>query len=167
LWAFFLAEGWKRCHPGILLDDFRHTLWDAHCIFMTKIPQEIQEFIKGKMAWVATASTDGMPNSTPKGSVQVIDDSHLVFADLFSRKTRENLKVNTKVAVTVVDEKTYKGYQLKGVAELLTTGHIFEQVAEQLKKAPMKLPPVNYVVRITVDSIYDQSVGPDAGKQIA
>ena len=119
------------------------------------------------MAWVATASTDGMPNSTPKGSVQVIDGSHLVFADLFSRKTRENLKVNTKVAVTVVDEKTYKGYQLKGVAELLTSGPIFDQVAEQLKKAPMKLPPVNYVVRITVDSIYDQSVGPDAGKQIA
>ena len=134
---------------------------------MTKIPQEIQEFIKGKMAWVATASTDGMPNSTPKGSVQVIDDSHLVFADLFSRKTRENLKANTKVAVTVVDEKTYKGYQLKGIAELLTSGPIFDQVAEQLKKAPMKLPPVNYVVRITVDSIYDQSVGPDAGKQIA
>jgi len=134
---------------------------------MTKIPHEIQEFIKGKMAWVATASTDGMPNSTPKGSVQVIDDSHLVFADLFSRKTRENLKANTKVAVTVVDEKTYKGYQLKGVAELLTTGPIFDQVAEQLKKAPMKLPPVNYVVKITVDSIYDQSVGPDAGKQIA
>ena len=134
---------------------------------MIKIPQEIQEFIKGKMAWVATASTDGMPNSTPKGSVQVIDGSHLVFADLFSRKTRENLKANTKVAVTVVDEKTYKGYQLKGIAELLTTGPIFDQVAEQLKKAPMKLPPVNYVVRITVDSIYDQSVGPDAGKQIA
>ena len=134
---------------------------------MFKIPQEIQEFIKGKMAWVATASSDGIPNSTPKGSVQVIDDSHLVFADLFSRKTRENLKVNTKVAVTVVDEKTYKGYQLKGVAELLTAGPIFDQVSEQLKKAPMKLPPVRYVVKITVDSIYDQSVGPDAGKQIA
>jgi len=134
---------------------------------MFKIPQEIQEFIKGKMAWVATASSDGIPNSTPKGSVQVIDDSHLVFADLFSRKTRENLKVNTKVAVTVVDEKTYKGYQLKGVAELLTTGPIFDQVVEQLKKAPMKLPPVNYVVKITVDSTYDQSVGPEAGKQIA
>ena len=142
-------------------------LCDVYYTFMTKIPKEIQEFIKGKMAWVATASVDGMPNSTPKGSVQVIDDNTLVFADLFSRKTRENLKANTKVAVTVVDEKTYKGYQLKGIAELLTTGPIFDQVAEQLKKAPMKLPPVNYVVRITVDSIYDQSVGPDAGKQIA
>ena len=134
---------------------------------MTKIPQEIQEFIKGKMGWVATASADGIPNATPKGSVRVIDDQHLVFADLFSVKTRANLKENPKVAVTVVDEKSYKGYQLKGSAELLTAGPVFDQVAEELKKAPMKLPPVNYVVKITVDSIYDQSVGPDAGKQIA
>ena len=134
---------------------------------MSKIPQEIQEFIKGKMAWVATASADGIPNATPKGSVRVIDDEHLVFADLFSLKTRANLKENPKVAVTVVDEKRYKGYQLKGSAELLTAGPIFDQVAEELKKAPMKLPPVNYVVKITVDSIFDQSVGPDAGKKIA
>jgi len=134
---------------------------------MSKIPQEIQEFIKGKMAWVATASADGIPNATPKGSVRVIDDQHLVFADLFSLKTRANLKENSKAAVTVVDEKSYKGYQLKGSAELLTAGPIFDQVAEELKKAPMKLPPVNYVVKITVDSIFDQSVGPNAGKQIA
>jgi len=134
---------------------------------MSKIPQEIQEFIKGKMAWVATASADGIPNATPKGSVRVIDDEHLVFADLFSLKTRANLKENSKAAVTVVDEKSYKGYQLKGSAELLTAGPIFDQVAEELKKAPMKLPPVNYVVKITVDSIFDQSVGPNAGKKIA
>ena len=134
---------------------------------MTKIPQEIQEFIKGKMGWVATASADGIPNATPKGSVRVIDDQHLVFADLFSRKTRANLKENPKAAVTVVDEKSYKGYQLKGSAELLTAGPIFDQVAEELKKAPMKLPPLNYVVKITVDSIFDQSVGPDAGRKIA
>jgi hypothetical protein len=134
---------------------------------MSKIPQEIQEFIKGKMAWVATASADGIPNATPKGSVRVIDDEHLVFADLFSLKTRANLKENSKAAVTVVDEKSYKGYQLKGSAELLTAGPIFDQVVEELKKAPMKLPPVNYVVKITVDSIFDQSVGPNAGKKIA
>ena len=133
---------------------------------MTKISQEIQEFIKGKMAWVSTASRDGIPNATPKGSVRVIDDEHLVFADLFSRKTRENLKANPKAAVTVIDEKSHKGYQLKGTGELLTAGPLFDQMAEQLKKVS-GMPPLSYVVKITVDSIYDQSVGPDAGKRIA
>jgi uncharacterized protein len=133
---------------------------------MVKIPQAVQEFMKGKMGWVATASPDGMPNATPKGSVRVIDDEHLVFADLFSRKTRENLLKNPKVAVTVVDEKSHKGFQIKGVAELLTAGQLFDQMAEELKKAPMKLPPAKYVVKIKVDAVFDQSVGPDAGKQI-
>ena len=133
---------------------------------MARVPKEVQEFLSGKMAWVATAAPDGMPNTTPKGSVKIIDDEHLVFADLFSRKTRENLKANPKVAVTVIDAETHKGYQIKGSAEMLESGPLFEKMAEQMKKAPMKLPPLQYVVRITVASVYDQSVGAEAGKQI-
>ena len=133
---------------------------------MARIPKEVQEFLKGKMAWVATASSDGTPNTTPKGSVRVIDDEHVIFADLFSRKTRENLRANPKVAVTVADMTTYKGYQIKGSAKILESGLLFEQVAEEIKKAPMKLPPLQYVVQITVEAVYDQSVGPEAGKQI-
>ena len=134
---------------------------------MAKIPQEMQEFMKGKMAWVATASPDGVPNTTPKGTVQVIDDEHIVFADLFSLKTRDNLQKNPKVAVTVVDMEKYKGYQFKGSAQLVDSGPMFDQMVEQLKKAPMQLPHPKYVVIITVDSIFDQSVGPKAGQQIA
>jgi predicted pyridoxine 5'-phosphate oxidase superfamily flavin-nucleotide-binding protein len=133
---------------------------------MPKIPPEIQEFIKGKLAWVATASSDGIPNATPKGTLKLIDDQHLVFADLFACKTLENLKANSKVAVTVIDEQSYEGYQLKGWAEVLTSGPIFDQVAEQVSHVHMKLPPLRYVVKISVDSIYDQSIGPNAGKQI-
>ncbi len=133
---------------------------------MVKVPKEVQEFMKGKMGWVATASPDGTPNATPKGTVRVIDDEHVVFADLFSRKTRENLLKNPKVAVTVIDEKSHRGYQIKGTAELLTVGELFDQMAAELKKAPMKLPPATYVVKITVEAVYDQSVGPEAGKQI-
>jgi predicted pyridoxine 5'-phosphate oxidase superfamily flavin-nucleotide-binding protein len=133
---------------------------------LVTIPQDVQEFIKGKMAWVGTASKDGTPNATPKGSVQVLDGSHLMFADLFSRKTRENLKENPQVSVTVIDPATSKGYQFKGAAELIDSGPLFEKVKEQLKQAPRQLPPPVYVVRIAVDAIFDQSVGPDAGKRI-
>ncbi len=133
---------------------------------LVTIPGDMQEFLKGKMAWVGTASKDGVPNSTPKGTVQVLDDSHLMFADLFSRKTRENLKENPHVSVTVIDLTTFKGYQFKGTAEMIDSGPLFERVKEQLKQAPQQLPPPAYVVRIAVNAIYDQSVGPDAGKRI-
>ncbi len=133
---------------------------------MAAIPKEVQEFVKNKMAWVATASPDGVPNSTPKGTVQVIDDEHIVFADLFSLKTRDNLQKNPKVAVTVVDLEKYRGYQFKGSAQLVDSGPMFDQMVEQLKKAPMQLPHPKYVVVITVDAVFDQSVGPKAGQQI-
>ena len=134
---------------------------------MARIPKEVQEFLGGKTAWVATATSDGMPNTTPKGSVKVIDEEHVVFADLFSRKTRENLQANPKVAITVADEASFKGYQIKGSAEILDSGPLFERMAEELKKVPMDLPPLQYVVHITVESVYDQSVGSEAGRQIA
>ena len=132
-----------------------------------KISKELQEFIKGKLGWVATADKDGMPNATPKGTIQVLDDETIIFADLFSVKTRNNLKNNPKVAVTVVDTEKYQGFQFKGTAELVDAGPLYEKVKEELKKAPMTLPEPTYVAKITVESIFDQGPGPNAGKKIA
>ena len=134
---------------------------------MVSIPKHVQEFFPGKMAWVATSTRWGEPNVTPKGTVRVMDDQHVIFADLFSLKTRQNLEQNPRVAVTVIDPATAKGYQIKGTAELVSSGPIYDQMAEQLKQSSPSLPSPKYVVKIAVDSVYDQSVGPDAGKQIA
>ena len=132
-----------------------------------KIPEEIKAFMIGKQGWVATASKDGMPNVAIKGSLRVVDSEHLMFADLFSLKTRKNLEENPKVAVMVYDGESRKGYSLKGRAEMISQGPLYDQMVEVLKQAPMKFPPPKYVVKITVEAIYDQSVGPEAGKQIA
>jgi predicted pyridoxine 5'-phosphate oxidase superfamily flavin-nucleotide-binding protein len=134
---------------------------------MVGIPKHVQEFLPGKLAWVGTASHDGEPNVTPKGTLKLLDESHVLFADLFSLKTRQNLLENKKVAVTVVDQATAKGYQLKGTAEVLASGPLFDDTSKQLKESPKNLPPVHYVVKITVDAVFDQSVGAEAGKQIA
>ena len=134
---------------------------------MVIIPKHVQDFLPGKLAWVATASRDGQPNVTPKGTLKLLDEHHVLFADLFSLKTRKNLEENAKVAVTVVDTATAKGYQLKGIAEVVTSGPLLEETSKQLKESPRGLPPLHHVVKITVESVFDQSVGPDAGKQIA
>ena len=134
---------------------------------MTSIPKEVQAFMEGKTAWVATASPDGTPNATPKGSVRVVDEEHVVFADLFSRKTRQNLQANPMVSIAVVDTGTATGYQVKGTAEMLDSGPLFEGMAAELAAAPKDFPPLKYAVYITVEEVYDQSVGPQAGEQIA
>jgi predicted pyridoxine 5'-phosphate oxidase superfamily flavin-nucleotide-binding protein len=134
---------------------------------MVSIPKSVQDFLPGKLAWVATASHEGVPNVTPKGTLRLLDEQHVVFADLFSLKTKSNLDENKKIAVTVADPATAQGYELKGTAEIITSGPLFNETSEHLKKAPRAMPPLRYVVKITVEAIFDQSVGPNAGKQIA
>ena len=104
---------------------------------------------------------------SPKGSLRLLDENHVLFADLFSLKTRKNLLENSKVAVTVIDAASGKGYQLKGIAEFVNEGPLFEATVKQIKEIPKAMPRVQHVVKITVESVFDQSVGADAGHQIA
>jgi uncharacterized protein len=131
-----------------------------------KIPPDLIEFIRGKPGWVATASKDGVPNLSIKGSLRLLDENHLIFSDLFSLKTRKNLLENPQVAIMVYEESSRKGYSFKGVAELLDSGPLYTQTAELLKKTMPQLPAPRYVVKVRVDSIFDQSLGPNGGKQI-
>jgi predicted pyridoxine 5'-phosphate oxidase superfamily flavin-nucleotide-binding protein len=62
---------------------------------MAKLNQEMKDLIEGqKLSFVATADRGGKPNVSPKGSIFVVDDETLAFADLYSQKTRANLKDN-------------------------------------------------------------------------
>lgn len=134
---------------------------------MAIIPQEVQDFLPGKLAWVATASPAGEPNVTPKGTIKLLDEQHVTFADLFSGKTRNNLLHNPRVAVTVADVATGKAYQLKGTAELLEKGALYGAVSGEVHQHHPALPQPRYVVRIAVEAVFDQSGGSEPGKQIA
>jgi predicted pyridoxine 5'-phosphate oxidase superfamily flavin-nucleotide-binding protein len=67
----------------------------------------------------------------------------------------------------VYDGETRRGYLFKGAAEQIASGPLFDQTTEAIRKQMPQLPPVTYVVRVTVESIYDQSAGPTGGKKIA
>ena len=47
-----------------------------------------------RLGFIATVCPDGSPNLSPKGTTTVWDDDHLVFADLGSPVTIENLEHN-------------------------------------------------------------------------
>lgn len=140
-----------------------------------KIPAELQEFMKGKQGWVATASKDGKPNVSIKGSFKMLDEEHLLFSDIFSLKTRKNLLENPQVAIMVYDVESRRGYMFQGAAELLSSGSLYDQTVESTKKAAPQMPQgsrpagwaTKYVVKVSVESIYDQSAPPNGGKQIA
>jgi predicted pyridoxine 5'-phosphate oxidase superfamily flavin-nucleotide-binding protein len=127
---------------------------------MAKLTQEMKDLIESqKVCFVATADKKGRTNVSPKGSIYVVDDETLAFADLYSQKTRANLKENANIALAVVDLKALKGYQFKGKAELLEEGNIYNDVVCYLQTLPMKLPDPQYVVKIKVEEIFDLGFG--------
>lgn len=128
------------------------------------IPKEIQDFIPGKMAWVATVDASGRPNVAPKGSMRIIDDQTLLYADIFPKKTSDNLAKNPQIAVSIVEG--HVGYQFKGRAEQLSSGPAYEEVKAALAEKMPDLPPPKCAVRITVEEIYSLTPGPNAGAKI-
>lgn len=134
---------------------------------MTKMSKEVLEFVKKtKPAYLATASKEGVPNISPKGSMMVMDEETLIFASLFPGKTSQNIAENKHVSIAYVDPATFRGYQLKGEAQILRSGKVYDDVCDKIAASPMKLPKPEAAVVIKLKDIYDLSPGPGAGKKV-
>jgi uncharacterized protein len=83
-----------------------------------------------RLGFVATVCPDGTPNLSPKGTTRVLDDDHLMWADLRSPRTLANLEENPAMEINVVDPVLRKGYRFKGRAAVHTEGELFEQAME-------------------------------------
>ncbi|MBN1786652.1 MAG: pyridoxamine 5'-phosphate oxidase family protein [Candidatus Methanofastidiosa archaeon] len=122
---------------------------------MTKMMKEVVDLInKEHLVYAATATKDGMPNVSPKGSIGVIGEDKLVFAEIASPHTIDNLKANPKIALYVLDKEHNKGCQIKGTCTLMNSGPVFEQVSKALKDKMPQLPPAHYAVVINVEEIF-------------
>ena len=81
-----------------------------------------------RLAFVATVCADNTPNLSPKGTIAVMDDDHLVFANIRSPGTIANLRRNSAIEINVVDPMVRKGYRFKGTATILEAGARYEEV---------------------------------------
>jgi hypothetical protein len=112
---------------------------------MPKLTEHMKQVLKRQpVVLVATSDADGQPNVSPKGALKIVDDDKLVFADLFSLKTRTNLRANPRLTVAAVDPATYEGYQFKGHARLVEEGPLFEEISDLVSRGrygpqPMEL----------------------------
>jgi len=135
---------------------------------MAKITQEMKEVIDKTRGWAfATSTKDGVPNVVPIHFVKLISDDEILFADIFMKKTLENIKNNPNVALSVWDwdVKPRRGYQFKGEARIETSGKLFEEGVKIVKAEKPELDPKDVII-VKVKSIYITSPGPDAGKEV-
>ena len=119
------------------------------------LTNEIKKFIEQqKLGYVATVSPDNTPNLSPKGTISVWDDEHLVFADIKSPKTMANLEKNPSLEINVVDPITRKGYRFKGVGTILASGLEYDKIISHYNNIGIK-SKIGRVVLIKVASVKD------------
>lgn len=122
---------------------------------MTTMTEEMMNLVtEQRLAFVATASKQGAPNVSPKGSIRVLDSGTLYFIDSRSEKTMRNLAENPLVALDVFDFKAKKGFHFKGRAEVTNKGHFFEQVVEDRRKNQPNLRPARNLILIHVEDVF-------------
>ena len=138
---------------------------------MTILTEDMKRVIREqRLGYVATICPDGTPNLSPKGTTKVWDDGHLVFADIRSPRTIANLKQNPAIEINVVDWFTRKGYRFKGIATVIESGSLFDELIafynqSGLSDAPRRIQAV-VMVKVQralplVSPAYDRDVTED------
>lgn len=116
-----------------------------------------------RLCYVATVTPEGKPSVSPKGSITVLNDDELGFADLASPGTVKNLDHNPFVEVNVVDPFTRRGYRFKGrgeavsdpiayavIAKTLGPDYVFTKVVKiRVEQASLVFSPVYSLTKIT------------------
>lgn len=106
-----------------------------------------------KLCFAATVNADGTPNVSPKASLMVYDEAHLVFANIASPTTIANLRRNPAIEINVVDIFVRKGFRFKGTARIVPPGGgpEYDFVARPFWAKNGSHYPVYQVVAIRVD----------------
>ena len=95
---------------------------------------DVQQFVLDqRLGFVATVRPDGSPNLSPKGTTIVWDDDHLMFADIASPQTVENLRLDPRVEINVVDPIVRKGYRFRGTGVVHRDGPDYERGLQLLR----------------------------------
>ena len=115
---------------------------------------------------MATLGEDGMRNIAVKRSATLLDEEHLCLADMLGGKTHDNLAANHRAAIGVYDSRRGIAYQLKGHVEVIEGGALVERASARLTDLNDRLPPVKYVARMAVESVWNMASGRHAGEMI-
>ncbi|EIJ64965.1 pyridoxamine 5'-phosphate oxidase family protein [Candidatus Nitrosopumilus salaria BD31] len=120
---------------------------------MLMITQEIKDFLNlHKLAYVATVSSDGKPNLSPKGTLVGWSSNILAFADIRSPDTMNNLQSNSNVEINAIDPFSRRGYLFKGQARILKNDSLFEEILNYYRSQGVK-SPINSIVLVDVSDV--------------
>ena len=119
------------------------------------ITQEIKDFLNlQKLGYVATVTSEGKPNISPKGTIIGWDSQTLAFADIRSPDTMKNLKENPNVELNVIDPLLRKGFLFEGQARIIQDGPLYDEILNHYRQNGIK-SPINSIVLVAVSNVSD------------
>lgn len=133
---------------------------------MVKLTEEMKTaFSKVKIFPVATASKDGIPNVVPMGFCRLEDEETIWIGDNFMVKTLANLEQNPNLAIYIWGPETGGCFQIKGKAQIFSSGEKFEKMKEIVHTAKPGLPAKN-LIEVKITEIFQCAPGPNAGNKL-
>jgi pyridoxine/pyridoxamine 5'-phosphate oxidase len=92
-----------------------------------KMSDAVSEAIRNaKVAYVASADSQGLPHLAVSKLIRVLDAEHVTFTGWFCPQTAENIAKNPKIAVSVWDQTRDHGYQIAGEVTKSTVTAVLE-----------------------------------------
>ena len=115
------------------------------------IPENVRKVFEENL-WFLSTCGDG-PNVVPGGFKCVTDDGKFAVGALLLETTLENIKANGKVAIVAANPLTAEAYQVKGAAELVTEGPIYEHYANLAEETYHGARPAKCAVIVTPERL--------------
>lgn len=119
-----------------------------------ELTKTIKKYIDSSvLCWLATASSESIPNVSPKEIFTYYGLNKIIIANIASPQSVKNIKKNSNVCVSFIDVLVQKGFQLKGVAEIIgqDVNH-FVEMEKILTKMTRGKFPFKTIIEITVTS---------------
>jgi len=120
-----------------------------------ELTAEIKESInKSVLCWLATASTENIPNVSPKEIFNYFGKDKIIVANIASPQTVRNIKQNENVCISFIDILLQKGFQIKGKAEIIgKMDSEFQEMEETLTQMTGGKFPFASITKITVGQV--------------
>ena len=97
------------------------------------ITEEVRELLENKrFVSIGTSDANGYPCVVPKFLITV-DNDFIYLADYLIGPTFENLKVNPKISLAVIDTDALIRYQINGTSEIIDKGLEYDKLTNVLR----------------------------------
>ena len=128
------------------------------------IAENVKKIFEDNLWFLSTCGDE--PNVVPVGFKCVIEDDKFAIGAVLLETTLENIKRNGKIAIAAANPLTAEAYQVKGTAELVTEGAVYEHYAKLAEDTFHGAHPAKCVVIVTPEKLIVASPNGDNKKEL-